>query len=99
MRTTIDLPDDLFREAKTRAVLQGTTLKNLVTQLIRSGLQAPLHGADVRPVHRNPPPVAIKRVPEQATLPARTNRELYAMLEKEEIHCAQVAEKSSTDHP
>jgi len=99
MRTTIDLPDELFREAKTRAVRQGTTLKNLVTQLIRSGLQDPSHGADARPVHRNPPPVAIKRVPEQAALPARTNRQLYAMLEEEEIHCSNVAENTPNDQP
>jgi len=99
MRTTIDLPDELFREAKTRAVRQGTTLKNLVTQLIRSGLQAPSHGADFRPVHRNPPPVAIKRAPGQSTLPARTNRQLYAMLEEQEIHCAQGAQNTPNDLP
>ena len=45
MRTSNDLPDDLFREAKTRAVQQGSSLKQLMTQFMRSGLldQAPAH--------------------------------------------------------
>lgn len=30
MRTTIDLPDALFRRAKATAALRGTTLKNLM---------------------------------------------------------------------
>ena len=32
MRTTLDLPDTLFREVKTRAVQQGVTLKDLLAQ-------------------------------------------------------------------
>ena len=99
MRTTIDLPDDLFREAKTRAVRQGTTLKNLVTELIRSGLQSSTNGGDVRPLPRKPPPVAIQREPEQATIPARTNRQLYAMLEEEEVQRNGVAKSISREKP
>ncbi len=92
MRTTIELPDDLFREAKTRAVQQGTTLKNLVTQLIRSGLRNQSLGTDLTPPRRNPPPIAIYRTPGQAPLPARTNRQLNAILEEEEIGANRVAE-------
>jgi plasmid stability protein len=30
MRTTVELPDDLFRQVKARAALQGRSLKDLV---------------------------------------------------------------------
>ncbi len=38
MKTTLDLPNDLLREAKLRAVMQGSTLKDLITDFIRQGL-------------------------------------------------------------
>ena len=34
MRTTIDLPDSLFRKAKATASLKGLTLKQFVTQAV-----------------------------------------------------------------
>lgn len=40
MRTTLELPDDLFRAWKARAAHRGTTLKALVTQLLQRGLAA-----------------------------------------------------------
>jgi hypothetical protein len=88
MRTTIDLPDDLFREAKTRAVQQGTTLKSLMTQFIRSGLREQ-SSSDVPPLRRNPPPVAIRRVPGQAPARAMSNRELHELLENNEVEACQ----------
>jgi hypothetical protein len=39
MRTTIDLPDPLLRHLKSKAALEGTSLKELVSQLIELGLQ------------------------------------------------------------
>ncbi len=93
MRTTIDLPDELFREAKTRAVQQGTTLKNLMTHYIRSGLGAP--GACPPPTRRSPPPVAIHRNPGEARSPALTNRQLSAILEEEDIRASRKAESQS----
>ena len=85
MRTTIDLPDELFREAKTRAVQQGRTLKSLLIQYVRSGLGAQPPGTGSSPARRNPPPVAIRRIPGRAPSPAFTNRELHALLEEEEV--------------
>lgn len=41
MKTTLDLPDDLVRQLKLRAVLQGRTLKELTTELLRQALSAP----------------------------------------------------------
>lgn len=38
MKTTLDLPDEIVREMKLRAVVQGRTLKELVADLLRQGL-------------------------------------------------------------
>ena len=39
MRTTIDLPDNLYRSLKSRAALSGTTLRELIRGLIEQGLR------------------------------------------------------------
>ena len=39
MRTTVDIPDDLFRRAKSEAALQGRKLKDLVEEGLRLVLQ------------------------------------------------------------
>ena len=39
MKTTIDLPNDLVREIKIRAVNEGRKLKEVVTDLLRFGLE------------------------------------------------------------
>ena len=39
MRTTIDLPDNLFREVKARAALSGLKLKELIAQFVEMGLE------------------------------------------------------------
>lgn len=44
MKTTLDLPDELVREVKLRAVMQGRTIKDLVAELLRAGL-----GIDAKP--------------------------------------------------
>lgn len=41
MRTTIDLPDDLYRTLKARAALRGVTLRQLIQQLVEQGLRQP----------------------------------------------------------
>lgn len=38
MKTTIDLPDELMREVKLRAVVQGRPVKDLVADYLRQGL-------------------------------------------------------------
>ena len=38
MRTTIEIPDDLFRRAKATAALQGSTLKDLVVRALEREL-------------------------------------------------------------
>lgn len=99
MRTTIDLPEDLFREAKTRAVQQGTTLKSLITGFIRSGLKGHLAATSPGPRRRNPPPVAIRRLEDSPEVPARSNRELHALLEDEDVRACRSVAQQCRDTP
>ena len=39
MRTTIDLPDPLFKEAKAAAALRGVTLRDVMEEALRRQLQ------------------------------------------------------------
>lgn len=51
MKTTLDLPNDLVREVKLRAVNEGKKLKDVVSELLRQGLGQPAptpHGATGR---------------------------------------------------
>ena len=41
MKTTVEIPDDLFRQVKARAALEGLPLRDLVTYGLRLALQAP----------------------------------------------------------
>jgi plasmid stability protein len=38
MKTTIEIPDDLFRQLKMKAVQEGRSMKDLLTELLRRGL-------------------------------------------------------------
>lgn len=76
MRTSNDLPDDLFRNAKTRAVQQGSSLKQLMTQFIRLGSREQAY-AHVAGSQRALPPAATVRFAaspsdEQATVASPT---------------------------
>ena len=55
MRTTIELPDGLYRALKARAGLSGVTLRQLIQRLIEQGLHSSVHGAN----RHGPPPVII----------------------------------------
>ena len=41
MRTTLDLPDELFRRVKATAAIKGTTLKELLMRYVENGLRQP----------------------------------------------------------
>jgi hypothetical protein len=58
MRTTIDLPDDLYRTLKARAALNGTTLRELIESLVLQGLRQPDRGAP-KDAAWGPPPVIV----------------------------------------
>ena len=81
MRTTIDLPDDLFRQVQARAASEGSDFKNLITHYVERGLRsAPPIPAPKR--RRSPLPVA-RRATGQL-LPSLTNGELQHILDEEE---------------
>lgn len=41
VKTTIELPDDLFRKAKAVAALRGQSMKDLITQVLQREIGAP----------------------------------------------------------
>jgi hypothetical protein len=56
MRTTLDLPDPLFRELKVRSALRSVLLKDFVAEILQTGLaQTGLAQTEARP--RSPLPV------------------------------------------
>jgi hypothetical protein len=48
MKTTLDLPDDLVREVKIRAIHENRKLKDAVADLLRRGLAHPCRGPKAR---------------------------------------------------
>lgn len=57
MRTTLDLPDAVFRELKSRAALEGLTLKDLIARFVANGLRDLAAGAGqvAEPAAAGPP--------------------------------------------
>lgn len=88
MRTTLDLPDPLFRELKARSALRGMLLKDFVAEILQTGLaqaavaQAAAAQAEARP--RSPLPVIRKAT--GVAHPALSNREIDALLTAEDSH-------------
>jgi hypothetical protein len=79
MRTTVDLPDELLRQIKAKAALEGMTLKELLTAYIFSGLRQPTPSKAATPRSKIP---VIKRSG-KSRIPNVTP-ELQAQLEEEE---------------
>jgi hypothetical protein len=80
VRTTLDLPDPLFRDLKIKAAEEGVTLKELLTGFVEKGL----YGAsepEKKPV-RSPLPKF--REPTGVTNPALTNTQIEALLLEED---------------
>ncbi len=77
MRTTLDLPDNLMRELKARAALEGVKLKDYFAHIVQAALQRPASGGAQSA--RSPVPV-FKR-PGVKAMPAMSNAELYAILD------------------
>lgn len=83
MRTTLDLPDPLFRELKSQAARQGKKLKELVTLYVEVGLYGPeVQSQTPERPRRSPLPVARRATGH--TIPAMTNAEQQAILDDEE---------------
>ena len=85
MRTTLELPDPLFREVKARAAQNGLTLKTLLTRYIELGLRGGTGSAAAIPRNRAPLAVALHRNPALSPTPAKTNRELAELLAEHDL--------------
>jgi len=77
MRTTLDLPDELFRRVKARAAMNGATLKELLTRYVESGLKQPDSASNFAG-KRSPLPIIRRR---NKRIIASVTPELQAKLE------------------
>ena len=77
MRTTIDLPDELLKQAKARAALDGMRLRDLIEKGLRLALAMPAAPVPPRrvtfPLHHSRQPgtlttEAVRRAEEQAKM-------------------------------
>lgn len=73
MRTTIDLPNDLFRQAKSKAALRGKSLKEFVQVAIEKEVSA----KDPKSSFRAKLPLIKSRKPKSLSL---TNNEIEDLL-------------------
>ena len=76
VRTTIELPTPLFRDMKAATAARGTTLKEFITDAVQRALASP---RESRRMERPPVPQG------KGTIRARSNRDIAALLEKEDL--------------
>ena len=81
MRTTIDIPDSLYRTLKARAGLGGITLRDLIQRLIEQGLHSSRGEAGSGKKHQ-PPPVIIP--PRGVTIPEAPRAEIAGIKEEDD---------------
>jgi len=84
VRTTIDLPDPLFREVKTRAAREGMKLRELVIRFLEAGMRERGWSQAQAPVPTHTPR-PIFRPPNGTVIPARTNAEIFELLDAESL--------------
>lgn len=81
MRTTIDIPEDLYTTLKVRASLRRASLREVIQQLIEKGLRSPTR--DAQPgKHFDPPPVIIP--PRGKPIPAMSGAKMRRIEEEED---------------
>lgn len=87
MRTTLDLPDSLLRELKTRAALNGQSLKSLLNHVIQQGMRLPA-ASDLAHQATLGPPI-LKRLQDVPPMPiqktALTNAKLADLTLQEDV--------------
>jgi hypothetical protein len=81
MRTTLDLPDPLFRELKARAAMEGVKMKELLAEIIEDGLRGGRTGGS-RTGIRSPLPAP--RAATGGTVRSLSNAEMDEILDAEE---------------
>jgi hypothetical protein len=83
MRTTIDIPDELFREAKLRAVQDGLRLKELFRRYVEQGLSSgSTTSTPVRKRNRSELPVILRA--SGNPLPDLSNTDVYRIMADED---------------
>lgn len=82
MRTTLDLPDSLFRELKAQSAMRGLKLKEFVAELLQSGLAA--QGGASRTEGRARSPLPVIRKATGVRHSALSNLEIDALLAAED---------------
>jgi hypothetical protein len=81
MRTTIDLPDELLRQVKAKAAIDGMKLKDLITRYVEQGLRGvPPAG----PLGRHRSELPVSRAATGRPLPSLTNADIQRILDEEE---------------
>jgi hypothetical protein len=90
MRTTIDIPDELFREAKMRAIQDGLKLKELLRRYVEQGLmmEATTHTPAPKRIRSELPVIHIVS---GQTLPDLANAEINQLMDEEDSERAQVS--------
>lgn len=83
MRTTLDLPDPLFRELKAQAARQSVKMKDLIARYIEAGLYGRFPAVPGSAVSgRSPIPIA-RRATGQA-IPAMSNARMQQILDEDD---------------
>ena len=83
MRTTLDLPDETFRQLKVQAALRGLKLKELVTQFIERGLDGKMpKSANVVAVEVQAIPIA--READGSVTHYLSNAQLYEIIDAQD---------------
>ena len=83
MRTSLDIPDPLFKHLKTRAAKEGRTLRDLVIGLVERGLSA-REVVDPQKRFQARPPVIPNQGPLLLDLGKWTNADLYEVINEED---------------
>ena len=82
MRTTIDIPDELYRALKTRAAIKGVSLRVLVRDLIEQALAKPSPDRDPSAQAAAALPVAIRGGNTMVTL---SPEDIHRLEEEEDL--------------
>jgi hypothetical protein len=83
MRTTLDLPNPLFRELKAQAARKSMKMKELLATYVEAGLYG---RSSSRPEGHSPrSPLPVARRSTGITLPALTNAQAQHLLDEDDV--------------
>ena len=83
MKTTIDIPDDLLRSMKMRAVQEGRKFKDVAVEIFRRGLARPKLAADAVGSQRVKLPLIQCRHPADSKTPLTPDQVAEVLLQQE----------------